>query len=189
MHRLALLGDAVLLDDPKYDAVPYPPLDFKPYGRVHDNQLRWGVELTEHPDDFINSLQSIEDYNDKNGTNYLDKDFTMKTAAAQHFPLCNQFEIGRTHVIKLEQGGYFPWHRDLDPSSFRLIQLLDTAPESFLWIMDDKLLQLQNGKTYFINALKPHCVFAMKPSTFLLMCCKITDENIKKVVKAASHRR
>ena len=89
---------------------------------------RWGLSITSldgglsgKPD-----LDSLYEYYKETGIIHREPDFNVKTAVYDFFkeslgPL--QEYLGRTHVIKLNQGAYFPPHRDNKHSnieSFRL---------------------------------------------------------------------
>ena len=92
--------------------------------------------------------------------------------------------MGRCHYIKLEPGGFFPWHRDHDRDTIRLIYTVENCEyEKFVWLEDEKLLKLENRKWYYINTKKKHSVFSFHTSIFAVFNVLTTNENISKLIK------
>lgn len=76
--------------------------------------------------------------------------------------------LGRCHIIKLDAGGFFPYHRDgnlsLDHGEDYLrlfIPLKNCGSKEFVWLQQERKLHFQHGRVYFINTYLPHCVFSM----------------------------
>lgn len=97
--------------------------------------------------------------------------------------------LGRTQILKLEEGGFFPSHIDegwrLPPESFRLVVALADCNPPYMWWMhgDDKeykSLTWQYGTLYFVNTLKKHALFntGSKDSYFLIANVRICEESI-----------
>lgn len=151
------------------------------YGKNHPEQKRWGAALTRHPTLEIDSLDSIAEYNRLNGVKITDAEFTKVTPLGEKFEICKGWDLGRSHIIKMEQGGFFTFHRDLDPWAFRLVHTIDCDPNQFVWIHDKKVLPMENNKTYYANTKLPHAVFAMRECTFIILSCLFSRRNINKL--------
>lgn len=144
-------------------------LDWKRYNPRKEIN-RWGYSLTSLDGGIIGipDLDSIYEYNKINGTNYSESDFKVLTPEGQKFSFLTEFfDLGRSHLIKLGAGGYFPYHRDLGPEVFRVVYCIQSCgPHNFVWIQDGRVLQLQDHNWYYINTKKVHATFAFNPCVF-----------------------
>lgn len=97
--------------------------------------------------------------------------------------------LGRTQILKLPPGGYFPAHVDegwrQPPQCFRLVvPLKNNNPPNFWWMHGDekdfKVLNWEEGELYFLNTLKTHALFntSKKDSYWLIMNIKLCDESV-----------
>lgn len=129
----------------------------------------------------IPDIDSLPEYNKINSTSYKEKDFSTPTQHSLPFTeFLSNWKVGRSHYIKLEAGGFFPWHRDSDAQSFRLIYTIENCiPGYFLWVHDDKVLKFLDRKWYFINTKKKHCLFAFKPCIFAVFNVLHTPTNFQ----------
>ena len=115
----------------------------------------------------IPDLDSLHEYNKEHGTNYNELDFSVPTPVFAHPSLKKIIGVFkpymfRTHVLKINPGGFFPPHRDIlgDFDSFRLIiPLMNCNPPSGNFIVDGKLQHWQEGKLYFVDTAKLHYLF------------------------------
>lgn len=114
------------------------------------------------------NFEPLHIYNDQHGTKYDEMSFREETLYASPYAhLFDKFHVGRSHYLKLPRAGYFPWHRDTDPSSIRVIHTIkNCSPDKLVWILDDEPLQLRDNRWYVINTLKKHCLFAFDEATF-----------------------
>lgn len=114
------------------------------------------------------NFESLHQYNEQHGTKYNEMSFTEQTpCSAPYAHLFDHFLVGRSHYLKLPRAGYFPWHRDPDPSSIRIVHTIkNCSPDKLVWILDDKPLQLRDDRWYMINTLKKHCLFAFDEAMF-----------------------
>lgn len=151
---------------------------------------RFGCSITSlnGEDTGIPDLDSIPEYNKINGTAFSETSFKIPTKHASPFNyFLSNFEVGRSHYLKLDSGGFFPWHRDNDPETFRIIYTIKNCESNnLLWIEDEKLLHLKNHNWYYINTHKKHCVFSLGGSVFAVFNVLYTDDNILKLFKHAS---
>lgn len=131
---------------------------------------RYGLSITslDGGTSGIPDLDSLLQYNKENGTKYDESDFNIPTPVYNYPQLSKCLDpikdyICRTHVIKMKPGGYFPPHRDIMFnyfSSFRLIiPLRNMNPPNFNFMLDNRLLQWNHGRMYFINTAKTHYLF------------------------------
>lgn len=155
-------------------------LPWHPYNPRKPNN-RFGCSITSLDGDVsgVPDLDSIKEYNAANGTHYTEMSFATPTVYGAPFKyLLDNVVVGRSHFIRLNSGGFFPWHRDPDTGTFRLIFTVQgCTKDSLVWINDDKVLDLFNGKWYIINTKKKHCVFSMKESTFAVFNVADTPNN------------
>lgn len=95
----------------------------------------------------------------------------------------NKFKkgVGRTHILRIEPGGFFPPHRDgpnKDPfrETFRLFfAIKNCGIKNFAFVLDGKQLQLADNNVYFINTCLLHSAFCYGPDpTF----CAISNVQI-----------
>lgn len=144
-------------------------------------------------------LDSLGEYNRENNTNYRETDFSVPTPVYHH-PAIQYFiepwkdYIYRTHILKLESGGYFPGHRDsreLDVDAFRLIvPLRNCNPPSVYFIVDNKILNWYESSLYFVNTSKAHTLFnaSSEPSYWIVLNVLCNHETATKVIKYAKER-
>lgn len=110
-------------------------------------------------------LDSLYEYYQQTGKICREPDFNVKTPVYEYFkewldPI--QQHLGRTHVIKLKEGGYFPPHRDnknANIESFRLFLPLNYDCMRNFFMLENKKLEFTNGEMYFIDTAKIHTLF------------------------------
>lgn len=148
---------------------------------------RKGISLTSLDGGFSGTpdLDSLRRYNMEHGTNYTERSFITPTPLGKEAfaDVFSKFNVGRSHVLRLDRGGFFPWHRDYDHSTFRVIYTVSgCSPQCLVWIEDDKIIPLHDGKFYYINTRKKHAVFSLHDSAvFCVFNFFNTPENWKKV--------
>jgi len=138
----------------------------------------------------VPDLDSLYEYYDKTGIRLIERDFNVKTKAYKYFSKWFEpFEgsLGRTHVIKLMPGGFFPWHRDSKYptiSAFRLFLPIKFSDKSSIFLLEDNLLKFDNGIMYFIDTSKMHSlcnISTTDPCYFLVVNVDLTEEAINTV--------
>lgn len=107
-------------------------------------------------------LDSLYEYNKLNMTNYRESQFQKLTAQGTCFKfLTDQFDLGRSHFIRLGAGGFFPYHRDLGSDVFRIIYCIKNChPTNFVWLQGDRALSMQDGSWYYVNTKQTHATFS-----------------------------
>ncbi len=152
---------------------------WKPYNPRKENN-RFGISLTSLDGGASGeiNLDSIFEYNKENGTNYNELSFRVKTTFFENNEalknLIHPWEnyLGRSHVIKLNTGGFFPWHRDsygLVADSFRLISFLPSSQYSMVVLLDGEILKYQPGQLYFMDTAKEHCLFSFCDNQYVIV--------------------
>jgi hypothetical protein len=166
----------------KFEFVKYNP---------RKNIDRWGLSITSLDGTMsgIPDLDSLLEYNRENNTSYEEEDFYVPTLAYNSFnEVLHNFEpwLFRTHVLKLNPGGFFPPHRDvLGLRSFRLIvPLKNCKAPTVNFIVEDKILNFEEGRIYFIDTIKMHYIFNASddPSYWLIMNVKCNEKSVEKVL-------
>jgi hypothetical protein len=101
--------------------------------------------------------------------------------------------IFRSHILKLNPGGYFPPHRDstIGLSALRLIVPLENCnpPDSWFIIEKNNVLSWNIGSLYFINTAKVHTLFTSSsaPSYWIVFNVKTTNESVGKILKYSKY--
>lgn len=160
------------------------------------NIPRYGLSITSLDGGLsgIPDLDSLREYNIKNNLNLDEIDFNKKT---ELWNLVDQglgeFDghLGRTHFIKMDKTGCFPPHRDQyfrDIKSFRLfIPVAKCNSPGTYFILDNKILNFEHGKVYFINTCKEHTIFTMSGSSlFVVANIILSEESVDKVLNNLS---
>jgi hypothetical protein len=119
-------------------------------------------------------LDSLFEYNSENGTNYNELSFKIATPL---FKECfgNSFRdieqyIGRSHIIKLPPGGFFPIHRDFrlndQIETFRIFLPIENCnPPKMYFIIDGNIMNFEHGTFYFIDTCLEHTLFNPSPKS------------------------
>ena len=150
---------------------------------------RYGLSITSL-DGSLNGvdLDSIKEYNKENNTEYDELSFNKFTevynVSSEIQKIVEPFKnhIGRSHILHLAEGGYFPPHRDLpvyveQQNSLRvLIPLKGCNPPDMYFMYEDKPLHFEHGRAYFLNTNKAHNLFAFKDSYMIVLNIKTSEE-------------
>lgn len=108
-------------------------------------------------------------------------------------PLFEKFsDLGRTFFVKSNIGGYFVPHRDhpaLSRDVFRLVVFINNCgPLDYDWLMDDRKLQIEHGRVYYVNTRKTHRTISwVNDSIHLILNVAMTSENVSRVVANLQH--
>jgi hypothetical protein len=124
-------------------------------------------------------------------------EFNHKTAVYNAcFSLDPLFEIfpdlGRSFFVKCGIGGYFVPHRDhpaMPRDVFRLVMFANNCgPLDYDWLMDDRKLQIEHGRVYYVNTRKTHRTISwVEDSIHLILNIPMTTENVAKVIANLQH--
>ena len=160
-----------------------------PYNVKKDaNNNRWGLPITSHSGDVmdnyhLNSFGYMQKYHD---VEMKEENFTTPTEVYNKIPelakLVDAFapDIGRVHLLRVDQGGFFPPHRDfpgVGPEWMRLLCVFGKCkPENFVHMLDGKPMYPDPGYLYFVNLQLDHSVFSFSDGLYaLILTVKVND--------------
>ena len=160
-----------------------------PYNVKKDaNNNRWGLPITSHSGDVmdnyhLNSFGYMQKYHD---VEMKEENFTTPTKVYNKIPelakLVDAFapDIGRVHLLRVDQGGFFPPHRDfpgVGPEWMRLLCVFGKCkPENFVHMLDGKPMYPDPGYLYFVNFQLDHSVFSFSDGLYaLILTVKVND--------------
>lgn len=169
--------------------------EWKPYNRKKPNN-RFGLSITSLDGGLggIPDLDSLYEYNKINGTDVKNHDIKTLTPV---YDSSNELQkiiepwkpwLGRCHFLKLNAGGYFPEHYDINKLDYaydeiRLIGFVNKSSKYTLkFLYEDKLLNVQDGSLYWFNANKRHSVFSMTDDCIMIVFCLKFDEKLFETV-------
>jgi hypothetical protein len=144
--------------------------------------------------DGVPDLHSLAEYHRQGGSLYRESDFRAFTPVYHHckslHPLLSHFspDVGRSHFLRFQAGGYFPPHRDgamLEvPDTFRIVvPIQNVARSQAAFLLDDRRLSYLPGSAYFVNTLLPHSLFAFDDDViFLILNVVITDRSVHQLL-------
>tara|TARA_S200000501_G_scaffold378765_1_gene443460 strand:- start:68 stop:712 length:645 start_codon:yes stop_codon:yes gene_type:complete len=168
--------------------------DWKEYNPRKPNN-RYGLSITSLDGGLsgIPDLDSLFEYNKQHNTSITEASINIKTPVNANISVIQRLlsifdTLGRSHFIRLNKGGFFPPHRDgkiLDVTCFRIITLCQNCnPNQFQFIYEDKVVNLEPGRPYFVNTRKTHSVFSfVDDSVQCVLNIPLTENNYKAVIK------
>ena len=150
---------------------------------------RYGLSITSLDGNMDGiDLDSIKEYNKENNTEYDELSFQAFTSVYYESQEIQKItepflgHIGRSHILHLPEGGYFPPHRDLpvyveQQNSLRvLVPLKGCNPPDMYFMYEDKPLHFEHGRAYFLNTNKAHNLFAFKDSYMIVLNIRTSEE-------------
>lgn len=139
----------------------------------------------------VPDLDSLYEYEKETGIALNETNFNVKTPVYKYFkdwldPI--QSYLGRTHIIKLNRGSYFPPHRDnkhFNIDSFRLFLPLTYSSEQNFFLLENKKLEFTAGEMYFIDTALMHTVFNTDdyPFYFVVANVVLSEESVRDTLK------
>jgi hypothetical protein len=191
-NKLVDTKELVRWTEDNFKYVPYNP---------RKKVERFGLSLTSLDGGVtgVPDLDSLKEYNKEHGTNYTEHSFDIPTPVLDHNKL-QQFvepiknDIFRSHILKLDPGGFFPPHRDYyatgtkstNFASFRIIvPLQNFNPPRFNFVLEDKILHWEAGYMYFMNTAKVHYFFnaSFDPSYWIVFNVNTTKETVDFIIR------
>ena len=175
------INDIRIFDD---NWVPYNP---------RKNVNRYGLSITSLDGNLtgIPDLDSLREYSKENNILITETDIVTKTPV---YPVASRWldkfsdHICRTHLIKLKPGGFFPLHRDnnhIGIDTFRLfVPLKNCSPPEMFFILNNQILNFEQGRMYFIDTCLEHVVFNAHflDSIFMVINLKINKDSVDLVL-------
>ena len=134
----------------------------------------------------IPDLDSIREYCIKNQVILGEHSFNQETPVANIVrTYLDPFKgyVGRSHFIRMEEGGHFPPHRDDRRASVNNMRLFvpikDCNPPKTFFMLDREPLYFDHGRAYFINTCMEHTLFSCYPSLFLVMNVAVNEQTVQ----------
>lgn len=186
-HKMQDTRKFVKWTEENFDYVRYNP---------RKNINRYGLSITSLDGGLsgIPDLDSLLEYNRENKTTHTEKDFKTPTPVYYYEflekilqPIKNY--IFRSHVLKINPAGYFPPHRDfygMNIDSFRIIiPLMNCNPPNFTFLLEDKILNWEEGILYFLDTARMHYLFNTnsEPAYMIVLNLDLNKETVDFVTK------
>lgn len=195
----------------------WEPLDFK----INVHQFMKEISLFD--DDWVDYLPRTDSKNNRKAlvlSNLPGKDHTVNPSQAQasvdakrkvsenefnqptevwstckslHSLLDTFSPLGRTFLVKCNQGGYFMPHRDhptLPRDTFRIAVFLNKCEMyEYDWLIDDKKMPIEVGRAYYVNTRKMHRTISwVDNSIHLIINVPFNPANVAKCISHLQHR-
>lgn len=169
---------------------------FKPYNPRKQGYNRYGLCITSQDGSFahVPDLDSLIEYNKEHGTSFNESDFREWTP---FFQTCSELRemmtpfheyMGRSHILRLNRGGFFPFHRDsitLIPTSFRLLISFGNPFHHFVFLLDNERVYFEPGRLYFVNTRLSHCLFSLEDkSDFAVFNIDLCEGSVKALLSS-----
>lgn len=166
-----------------------------PYNKSKQWSHRYGLSLYSLEGEVSGEidLNSIREWNSKHGTKYNEMNFRCPT---KYWRALNSISkpledispfFGRTHLLKLDEGGIFPPHRDnygKSAPSFRLVSFFNCCPESLHLTINGERAHFLENRCYFMDTRKVHSLVSFQPESLILVVnvsiCRETERLIIK---------
>ena len=171
--------------------------DWKPYNLKKPNN-RWGLSITSLDGELsgIPDLDSLYEYNIRNNTDIKNQDINVFTEVYNNSTKLREMIepwkpwLGRCHFLKLNAGGFFPEHYDINKLDFtfdeiRLIGFLkNVSSHTMKFLYEDTVLKVKEGNLFWFNANKRHSVFSMSDNCIMVVLCLKFDQGLfEQVIK------
>jgi len=164
---------------------------WKPYNLRNPNN-RWGLSVTSLDGKLsgIPDLDSLLQYNNIHGTQIRNSDINKYTEVYNNSEELQKIIepwkpwLGRCHFLKLNTGGYFPEHYDInkieyDYDEIRFIAFINKCDKKDLkFIYEDTVRDVKDGQLFYFNANKRHSVFSTSDDIVMLVFCMKFDEHL-----------
>jgi hypothetical protein len=157
-----------------------------------DAILLYGAE-----DDTPSSPAGLAQYKRRFGYIPNESNLCYPTEAAGLLTCCKEVfdyfgPLGRSFIIKLNAGGFYPRHRDhisLDRDTFRLIAFLGDSQDQLEWEVSGQVKQFLPNTVYYVDTRKMHRLSSWQHnSTMVVMNVVKNWNNVLKVLTMLKHR-
>lgn len=160
-HRIDDTREFIEWTEDNFEYVRYNPR--KPVERYGLSITSLDGGITGRPD-----LDSLPEYNKEVEVHLHETDFNVPTPVYDYPSLANVLDpikehICRSHVLRLDPGGFFPPHRDYRRDVFNtfrlLIPLQNNNPPRCPFVVEGEIQHWETGHVYFVDTAKIHYVF------------------------------
>lgn len=172
------------------DWVDYLPRTDRPNNRR-------ALTVTNLPGKSHRDPPSLAEASQAAGRRLSEREFNCPTEVYEHCSSLKPFldmwqPLGRTFILQANIGGYFVPHRDhpsMPRDVFRLIMFLhNCGPLEYDWLIDDRKLNIQMGRAYYVNTRLTHRTISwVDNSQHLILNVPFTNENVTKVLANLQH--
>lgn len=170
---------------------------WRQYNSYKDGYNRYGLSMTSLDGGYsgVPDLESLVEYYMHTKQLYYDRDFKVRTPLSNEIPEVSELfdffgdDLGRSHFLRLDRGGFFPPHRDhefsLPNNTFRVvIPFYNFHPSKMTWVFDGKVVELREGFAYFMNTTKAHSLFSyVDDCTMLVLNVCATKDTLNRLVR------
>jgi len=156
-----------------------------------DSILLYGMEGDEPT-----SPTGLSQIKKKFGYKPKESEFSIPTSARALLTCCHELfdyfdPLGRSFIIKLNAGGFYPRHRDhllLNRDTFRLIVFLGNSQDQLEWEVDGHIKTFLPNTVYYVDTRKMHRLSSWNHNSAMVVVnvCK-TWTNVLKVLSRLKH--
>lgn len=170
------------------------------YVRYNKNKPidRWGLSITSH-NGGVSGEKDLDSFYHPTGKAPDEMDFTVKTPVCDHpeiKKLCDYWgeHLGRSHLLKLNSGAFFPPHRDhrsANLETFRIIVPLQNFDyPDFTFCLEEKILRWKGGRAYYLNTSKVHHLFNCSglPSYWIVLNIATNEDSVMRTINLAKYK-
>ena len=168
---------------------------FQPKEGILNN--RESILLYGLPGDNAVSVTGLSHVKAKLGYIPKESDFNRPTEARDMLSCCKEVfdyfdPMGRCFLIRLNEGGFYPRHRDhfiLNRDTFRLIAFLGSSQDTLEWEVNGSVKTFLSNTVYYVDTRKMHRLSSWgNQSTMVVMNVKKTWTNILKILSRLKHQ-
>jgi len=102
------------------------------------------------------------------------------------------FDLGRTFLVRLNQGGHYPPHRDhmlLTRPTFRLIAFLGDSTGKLRWEVEGHRVHVEPNHVYYVDTRKTHSLWSSGPQSTMCVFNVMKDwENVMKILSMLKYQ-
>ena len=172
---------------------------FVPYLRREGiSNDREGLLLVGLEGDKPSDSLSMPEARKRTGKNLKETDFKYPTEAYERLTslhdILNYWDtLGRTMIVKTNQGGWFPPHRDspnLTRDCFRIITFIGkaTGTDNYEWWLSDERRNIAINETYYIDTRKVHRTHSWANDSYhLILNVPKTWENVMRLMSVLKY--
>ena len=156
-----------------------------------DAILLYGLE-----GDTPSSPSGLSQYNKRLGYIPEEADLCYPTGAEKLLTCCKEVfdyfgPLGRSFLLKLNAGGFYPKHRDqllLNRDTFRLIAFLGDSQDNLEWEVAGQVRQFLPNTLYYVDTRKTHRLSSWQPnSAMVVVNVRKNWTNVLKVLTMLKH--